>query len=268
MKFLTDFLKGTLIGIGAVAPSVSGGSFAVMLGVYNKLTDAISNIFKNFRRKVLMLLPLGLGICFGVLVFSNIMNYLFAHYNTQVRFLFIGLMVGTLPSVIKEANKKGFRKVYLIPCLITLCITILFMYLENSILDIIPQGEVGIIPLILYGIIIGFGTIVPGISSSLILMYIGVYEMLLEGIVKMDLMIIVPVGIGFALSILLFAHLINYLFRIIYGYTYYSVLGFVIGSIFIIYPVVNLSIEFIFGVIYCILGALLSYNLSRMKASH
>ncbi|NLJ96180.1 MAG: DUF368 domain-containing protein [Clostridiales bacterium] len=266
MKFLSDFIKGIIIGIGAVAPGVSGGSFAVMLGVYDKLTDAIANIFHNLINKIKTLFPLGIGICVGVLGFSRVMKYLFEHHESQVKFLFIGLMLGTLPYVFKEANKKGFKRTYILPCIIAFSITVLFMILENSIIDIIPESSPSLIALIIYGVIIGFGTIVPGVSSSFILMYIGAYEMLLDGIVSMDLMVIMPVGVGFGLSILLFANIINYLFKKAYGYTYYAILGFVMGSIISIAPPLDISMEFLFGFLICLVGCMVSYKLSRLGA--
>lgn len=266
MKFLSDFLKGIIIGIGAVAPGVSGGAFAVMLGVYDKLTDAIANIFHNMINKIIRLLPLGIGICVGILGFSRVMKYLFEHHESQVKFLFIGLMLGTLPYVFNEANKKGFKRTYILPCIIAFGITVLFMILENSVIDIIPEGSPSLIALIVYGVIIGFGTIVPGVSSSFILMYIGAYEMLLDGIVSMNLMIIMPVGVGFGLSILLFANIINFLFKKAYGFTYYAILGFVMGSIISIAPPLDISMEFLFGFLICLVGCIVSYRLSSLGA--
>ncbi len=263
MNFLWDFVKGVIIGIGAVAPGVSGGTFAVMLGVYNKLTNAIANIFHNFKRKVIMIFPLGLGIVFGVLAFSRIMKYLFEYHETVVKFLFIGLMIGTIPSVIRDANKKGFKTFYLIPCLITFCITIVFTILENNVINVIPESRPDLLALIVYGAIIGFGTIVPGVSSSFILMYLGAYETLLDGLVSMDYMIIIPVGLGFGLSILLFAKFINSLFKKAYGFTYYTVLGFVLGSIIAIIPSVEFSLDLILGIICCVLGCILTYSLGQ-----
>lgn len=265
MNFLSDFLKGMIIGIGAVAPGVSGGTFAVMLGVYDKLTDAIADVFHDFKKKVWVLFPLALGIGVGVLGFSKIMKYLFENHDAQVKYLFIGLMIGTLPAVFKEANKRGFKKVYLLPCIITFSITILFMILENSAINIIPENNPGIIAFIIYGVIIGFGTIVPGISSSFILMYIGAYEILLDGIVNFDLMVIIPVGIGFVISIILFAKLISLLFKRIYGYTYYTVLGFVIGSIITIFPGIEFNIEHLIGLVLCLIGFYMSFSLSNYK---
>lgn len=265
MNFLSDFFKGMIIGIGAVAPGVSGGTFAVMLGVYDKLTDAIADIFHDFKKKVWLFFPLALGMSVGILGFSNIMKYLFENHDAQVKYLFTGLMLGTLPAVFKEANKCGFKKIYLLPCTITFSITVLFMILENNVINIIPESNPGLITLIIYGVIIGFGTIVPGISSSFILMYIGAYEILLDGIVNLDLMVLIPVGMGFAFSILLFAKLISLLFKKIYGYTYYTVLGFVMGSIIIIFPGVELNLEYLIGLGLCFVGFYMSFALSNYK---
>lgn len=259
MIFLNDFLKGIIIGIGAVAPGVSGGTFAVILGVYSKLTSAIANIFTDFMGKIKALFSLGVGIAFGVLAFSRIMQYLFVYHETNVKFIFIGLMVGTIPLVIKDANKKGFKGSYLIPCIIALSITIIFTILENNVINIIPEASSGLIATIIYGLIIGFGTIVPGVSASFILMYIGAYEILLDALVSLDLMVIIPVGIGFVLSVLLFAKLINFLFERAYGFTYYTVLGFVFGSIFAIIPRDILGQEILLGIFYLVIGFLLSY---------
>lgn len=260
MKFLKDLLKGIIIGIGAVAPGVSGGTFAVILGVYDKLTDAIANIFQDFYSIVISLLPLVLGIVIGVLGFSNILNYLFSSYGFQVKFLFIGLMLGSIDSVINEANRKGYKPIYLFPCIIALCITVLFMILENKVINIIPEANSDLINLIIYGGIIGFGTIVPGISSSFILMLIGAYEIIIKGIAEANLLIIIPVGIGFSISIILFAKMINILFKRFYGYTYYTVLGFVLGSIIIMIPRLEFSFEYAIGLVLCTLGYLLSHS--------
>jgi putative membrane protein len=263
MNFLSDFIKGIVIGIGAVAPGVSGGTFAVILGIYKKLTDAIANIFKDFRKKIIMLFPLGLGAVVGVLIFSKVMKYLFENYNAEVKYLFIGLMIGTLPAVFKEANKKGFKKIYILPCIITLGITVLFMILENGVINIIGEGKTGLMELLIYGAITGFGTIIPGISSSFMLMYIGAYEVMLDAIVNFDLMLLIPIGVGFALSILMFAKLISLLFKRFYGYTYYAVLGFVIGSIITIFPGIEFNLEYIIGLLLCVIGFYLSFGLTK-----
>jgi len=205
MEFVLNFLKGLAIGIGAIAPGVSGGALAVIFGVYEKLNEAVATIFHGFRRKVIYLLPFALGGGLGVLAFSNIMKYLFAYHDVEMKYLFIGFMLGTLPSLIKEANTRGFKKRYILPVIITFSITVIFSMLENNAVNMGPGATPTIVDLIIYGALIGFGTIVPGISASFILMYLGAYEILLEAIASVNLFMLIPAGLGFVLSNLIFA---------------------------------------------------------------
>lgn len=269
MKVLKDFLKGIIIGMGGVAPGVSGGSFAVMLGVYGRITNAIANVFHDFKNKVIDLFPIGMGMVVGLLGFSRIIQYLFEYHEVQVKFLFIGLMLGTIPIVIKEANREGFKKNYLIPFILIFGITTLFTILENNnLINAIPETNLGILGLIFNGIIIGFGTIVPGVSSSFILMYLGTYGFILDALVNIRLLILFPIGVGFVLSVFLFSKIISYLFRKAYGVTCYSILGFVFSSIFAIVPRNQYGIDLLFGVLYLLIGVFLSYGLGKIGKGH
>ena len=267
MSFLSGFLKGLLIGIGGVAPGVSGGALAVLFGLYERMTDAIGNIFKDFRENIVFFFPVALGGCVGVLGFSRIMQYLFRHYDVQVKYLFIGLMIGTLPTVFKQANKKGFKKKYILSCITAFGITIFAMVLERVGINIIPDASPGILQLAFYGAIIGIGTIVPGISASIVLMYIGAYQTVLDGLANIDLAILIPVGTGLAISIILFAKLISLLFKKAYGYTYYAVLGFVIGSIIAIFPGIAFDFKYIISILLFVIGFYLSFSLSKYSKS-
>lgn len=268
MNFLSDFFKGLFIGIGAIAPGVSGGTLAVIFGIYEKITEAVANIFSNFKGKVVFFFPLALGSGVGIMAFGKMMNYLFANYNTEVRYLFIGLMVGTFPALFKKANKNGFQKSYYYSFVIALGLTLLFTALGNNAVDPKPTTKPETLNLIIYGVIIGFGTIVPGISASIILMYIGAYQPLLEALANIDIAMLIPTGIGFILSIIVFAKFINLLFKRYYGYTYYAVLGFVIGSIVPIFPGIALELEYLLPIILFVVGLSLSYYLSKFEKNN
>jgi len=267
MNFIFNFIKGIFIGIGAIAPGVSGGSLAVIFGLYERITDFIANVFKDFKNNVIFFLPIGLGACVGVLGFSRVLEYLFANYNAEVKYLFIGLIVGTLPMVFKQANQKGFKSMYLLILVLSLIFTILITILDNntSIIDINRGGNQNLLAFVVYGAILGFGTIVPGISASFILMYLGAYEIILRGIADINLRILIPTGIGFVLSIVLFAKLINWLFKKAYGYTYYTVLGFVVGSIIPVFPGFAFSLKYLICVVLMIIGFYISFSLSKIQ---
>jgi len=264
MKLVSSFMKGLAIGIGAIIPGASGGSLAVIFGIYEQITNALANIFKDFKKNLLFFLPIGFGGVVGILTFSRIMNYLFENHDIEVRYIFIGLMIGTFPSIFKQANKSGFRKKYIFNFIVALVITLVFTYIENQRTNIISSNVPGLVQLITYGGIIGFGTIIPGISASFILIYIGAYTMILEAISNVNLTILIPVGIGFILSIFSFAKLINLLFKKAYGYTYYTVLGFVVGSVFHIFPGLEISFRYLIGVLCSIIGFYLSFALSKL----
>lgn len=265
---ISDFLKGLIIGIGAIAPGISGGSIAVTLGVYEKITDAIANLFyilKNFKKKAWDYLPLVLGGIAGVLGFSRVISFLFDHYELEVKYLFIGLMAGTFPSLQKQADSHGFRYKYLIPFVLAMGATVFISILDDPGAGAVTSSRPGILLLILYGAIVGFGTIIPGISASFILMYLGAYQVLMKGLANLDMLILLPVGVGFILSILGFAKLINLLFKKAYGYTYYAIFGFTIGSVISIFPGIGFSWNYLLCVLLLVLGFAFSYWLNKIE---
>ncbi|MGD9567712.1 MAG: DUF368 domain-containing protein [Sedimentibacter sp.] len=263
MNFLSGFLKGMAIGAGAIAPGVSGGALAVIFGLYDKITNFIAHMNVNFKENLLFFIPIGIGAVAGVLGFSRIIEFLFQNYETEVKYAFVGLMLGTLPSVIKEANKKGYKQKYILPFIISLVLTLTVTYLEKNAVNIIKEVGTDSIHVIIYGIIIGFGTIIPGISASIILMYLGVYEIVISAISNLQLSIIFYLGIGFVLSIIIFAKLISMFFEKAYGLTYYIILGLVVGSIFSIFPGFELSFYYLMNFLILILCCLFSYSLSK-----
>lgn len=263
MNFFHNMLKGLVMGIGAIAPGVSGGVIAVIFGLYEKLNEVIAHFFKDIKHNILFLLPIVLGAGVGVFSFSGIINYLFKNHNVEVRFLFIGLMVGTFPMLVNQANKQGFKIRYVSTFILALASTILFSIIENGSINMTHSGEPTLLHLIIYGSILGFGTIIPGISASFVLMYIGAYEVVLEAVSTIDLGLLIPIGVGSVLSIALFAKLIVFLFDKSYGYTYYAVLGFVVGSIIPVFPGLQVRSEYLIGFSLCVIGFYVSLSLSK-----
>ena len=265
VRLVSDFLKGLVIGIGAIAPGVSGGTLAILLGVYEEITEALAHIFTDFKKKVFKYAPMALGIVLGVLVFSRVIHYLFENFEIPVKYLFIGLMVGTFPSLKKQADKQGFRYRYLIIFILSFVVTLLLSKMEGSAVRAVSHARPGLLHTALYGAIVGLGTLLPGISTSFILMYLGVYPVLLEGLSGLDLSVLIPAGIGAVLSILVFAKIINLLFQKAYGYTYYAIFGFTIGSVFSIFPGIGWNWRYLLCVLLLVIGCAFSYRLSSYE---
>lgn len=264
MNFMSGFLKGLALGAAAVAPGVSGGALAVIFGLYDKITYFIAHFTKNFKENLLYFMPLGIGGAAGVLVFSRIIEYLFHYHEVEVKYAFIGLMLGTMPLVVGQANKKGYKQKYLIPFFITLSITLIGAYFENKAVNIIMDAGTASFNLIIYGMIIGFGTIIPGVSASIMLMYIGAYEIVISAISNIQIVMLFYLGIGFVLSVLLFARIISMLFEKAYGIVYYAILGLVLGSVISIFPGFSINLDYLLNLIILLACCMLSYSLTKL----
>lgn len=260
-------VTGFFVGIGAIAPGISGGAIAVVFGLYDRITDAIAHFYRDFKQKMKFLIPLCGGAAVGVLLFSQVIAYLFSHYNAPVRILFIGLILGTLPSLFQTAVKKGFRPWYLIPFALAAVGTVLLSRLDQF-ASLGTAVELSFPVLLVCGAVLGFGTIVPGVSSSFILMAAGFYEPVMEAITSLDPMKLLPLALGFGLFVLLFAKLVSFLYRVAYGFISFTVAGLLVGSIVPVVPV-PFPINWMTAgaVLLAIAGGWLSYILLKKKSN-
>ncbi len=264
--WMKTLLTGFLIGLGAIAPGISGGAIAVIFGLYHRITDSIAHFYQDFPQKMKFLLPLCLGGGAGVLLFSHVVAYLFAHYNAPVRILFIGLMAGTLPSIFRTAAKEGFHRRYLLAFALAAAATA-FVSRLDSVSYIGGRVALTFPVLLACGAVIGFGTIVPGVSSSFLLMAAGLYEPLMNVLTTMELAKLLPLGLGFGLFILLFSRLISFLYRKAYGWVSFTIAGLLVGSIVPVIPT-GLSLDWLTAgaCLLALSGGWLSWYLLRKKA--
>lgn len=133
MNFLLNFLKGIAIGSGAILPGISSGVFCVIFGIYEKLLDSILHFFHNTKNNFNFLFPIILGVAFGIILFGNVLNYCFYQFPVQTRSIFIGLILGSIPTLIKEVNRKEkFKSTNLIFLFIALFLGISCIFLEKT----------------------------------------------------------------------------------------------------------------------------------------
>ena len=173
MSFFINYMKGILIGSGAILPGLSSGVFCVIFGIYEKLINSILNLFHDFKKNMFFLLPIGLGGITGILLVGKLLNFLFNEYPMPTKFCFIGLILGSIPILFKQANhKNGFRLHYLIFLFIAFFIGVLSIKLETILPEFISLdlGENNFLYFVLSGFLMSIGIVVPGVSSSVILM--------------------------------------------------------------------------------------------------
>ena len=233
--WIIRLLKGTLVGIGAILPGLSGGVLAVIFGLYEPLLKFLADLKKDFVKDVLFFIPVIIGVAFGIFLFAIVVEKAFGRYAAIFVCLFIGFVIGTFPSLYKTAGKKGrSTKDMVILIISALAIFTLMLVCEQQLVNVTPDIPVWFGS----GALIGLGLIVPGMSPSNFLIYFGLYDKMAAGINNFDMAVVIPLTAGVIVCVLLFAKLASFLFRKYYSGMYHFILGMVVGSSLAIFPVI------------------------------
>jgi len=269
-SFLLDWfirlIKGILIGIGAILPGMSGGVLAVVFGIYEPMVRFLANVFHKFWQNVFFFLPIGIGGVIGVVGFSAVVEFAFDKYPAQFIWLFVGFIAGTFPSLFKTAGKQGRKSWHWLVLVIFAAATLAFMRWGET----ITAGNIttNLLTWLLSGFIFGLGLVVPGMSPSNFLIYLGLYQPMASGIRQLDFGVILPLILGVVLCVLVFAKLINWLFKKAYSFMYHFILGVVVGSTIAIIPGGVSGWTILVCAVLFVLGAISSYALSKVDEKH
>lgn len=261
-EIITKIIKGIIIGIAAL--TAGAGTFAIVLGIYDRCMEIIANPFKNFKENLKYIWPILLGIAFGAACCANLVIYLLDNYNAFTRCAFLGIIIGGIPTLFKVANRKGFKKSYLISTAVALVLTILCTMNANNIKAGAKVEYLGTIELIIYGAIYSWGAVMPGMTTIHILIYMGVLDTILQGFTSLNFAIIIPFGIGYIALALATAGMITYLFKRFYGVTYYAIIGFSITSLVMFIPQFANITEILIGIVIVVVATLAMYGITRL----
>lgn len=266
MKYIIDLLKGMVIGVSNIIPGVSGGTMAVVMGIYDKIIHSVNNFFKDMKRNILFLGILAIGAAIGILLFTNVIDYLIKNYNEQTNFFFIGLIIGTVPLLYKRATKTRIKGGNLTGLILGFAIVAALGILEKVnpeaafLSAIFKPNAIGFF---VAGFIAAATMILPGISGSFVLLLIGLYEPIIESVKSFHLINIGLVGTGVLVGFLLMTKLIERIFNKYPQTAYCIILGLVIGSVFVIYPGFTFGIMGIVSILTLILGFLVAYFIGK-----
>ena len=276
MQYLINALKGAVVGIANIIPGVSGGTMAVITGIYEKLIDIIGNILSHLKswtklkEDLKFIIPIAIGAVIGIVGFSKLLKWLLESFEMPTLYCFLGLIIGSLPLIFKNANEKGFKKIYIVPFVITTAFMIALNFISMKVgeSDAIMQfgkNPIDILKLLGYGFVAAGTMIIPGISGSMVLMIMGVYTTILTAVSELNILILIPFAIGVGMGIIVVSKIIDMLLEKFYGYTYYAILGFIIGSIIFIFPGFALSLTGLASVITFVIGFVASFMLSKIS---
>ena len=266
---MKNFLKGIVVGMGGITPGLSGSVLLVIFGLYQKTINAIGTIFKDFINNLKFLIPIALGMGTGILMFSKIVDFLLANYEMPTRFLFFGLVIGTLPLFYREVKKEGFSKKYYIHVAVAALIgTLLFTVNSNA----FPQvTDPNLLQSVFLGIAVAGSSIVPGVDSAVILSTLGLYELYVSSVASLNFAVLIPAGVGLGIGVLGISFVMNWLIKKYYTATFSIIFGLFIA---IIPNVLNESCVFalnstmVVSVFLALLGFAISYYLGDIQGNN
>lgn len=263
------FFKGIIVGIGGIAPGLSGSVLLVIFGLYQKAINAVSEFFKDFKKNFCFLFPLVAGFGVGVLIFSKIVDFFLENYEMQTRFAFLGLVLGTVPLFFKEVKKEGFSKKYYI-YIVAAALTGIALFAFNG--DMFPPVEnPTLIQSVFLGVAVAGSSIVPGIDSAVILSSLGLYELYVSSMADLNMKILLPAGVGLIVGALVISLVINSLIKRFYTATFSIIFGLFISIIPRVLNsscVIAMDVKSLVSLIVFVLGFSLSFYLSDINKNN
>ena len=223
------FFKGIVVGLGGVAPGLSGSVLLIIFGLYQKTLDALGSLLKDFRKNLGFLLPLVAGMFLGVLLFSKAIDFFLNNYEMPTRFCFLGLILGTLPMVWQEVKKEGFSwKFYPVIALAALAGTWFFTVNPNA----FPQvTDPTLLQKLLLGVAVAATAIIPGVDPAVFLSTLGLYEMYVSALANLELSILVPMVGGLAVGAVAISFTMSLLFKRFYTASFSVIFGIFLSMI-------------------------------------
>ncbi len=223
------FLKGIIVGIGGVAPGLSGSVLLIIFGLYKKTLDALGSLLKNLKKNICFLLPLVAGMFTGVLLFSRVIDFFLNNHEMPTRFCFLGLIIGTLPMVWKEVKKEGFSRKYIILILLFTGLGLLFFTVNPQ---AFPQvTDPTLFQSVLLGVAVAATAIIPGVDPAVLLSTLGFYEMYVGALADFKISILLPMIVGLAVGAIVISYGMSLLFKRFYTATYSVIFGIFLSMI-------------------------------------
>lgn len=265
-EIIMRLIHGSIIGLGAVLPGISGGVLCVVFGVYKPIMELLSHPFKAIKKYAKLLIPIVIGIGIGFLAISKLLGFLLNKYPDPSVCLFVGLIAGMLPSLFREAGEKGRSKGSFISLGICFVVVLALLLGLNAI-------HVTIVPnfgwYLFCGFCIALSVIAPGMSFSTLLMPLGLYTPLVEGIGNLDFSVLIPAGIGALITVILLAKAIDTLMNRHYSIVFHGIIGIVIAATIVIIPFKSFTVgikEAVINIVCTAAGIIIALVLDKFNS--
>lgn len=275
-----NILKGFAMGTSDLVPGVSGGTIALLLGIYNQFIASISDIFsRRFWPSFTFLIPIIIGMLLAMGSLSNLFNYLLSQHHIPTMFFFGGLIIGIVPYLLKISNyKTSFTTKHYMMVIAGIAILIVITLMNNGDKhagETLTLSTGLIIKYFIAGMCASSAMLLPGISGSFMLLVFGVYGtvmLAISEVVKLNfagLPILLAVGFGVLAGFIISSKIIQYFLTHHKLMTFALIIGFVVGSLFAVFPGLptNIVMWFVSLVVF-IIGFIVSLTLDRITAEN
>ncbi|HGX0875498.1 TPA: DUF368 domain-containing protein [Staphylococcus aureus] len=275
-----NILKGFAMGTSDLVPGVSGGTIALLLGIYNQFIASISGIFsRRFWPSFTFLIPIMIGMLLAMGSLSNLFNYLLSQHHIPTMFFFGGLIIGIVPYLLKISNyKTSFTTKHYMMVIAGIAILIVITLMNNGDKhagETLTLSTSLIIKYFIAGMCASSAMLLPGISGSFMLLVFGVYGtvmLAISEVVKLNfagLPILLAVGFGVLAGFIISSKIIQYFLTHHKLMTFALIIGFVVGSLFAVFPGLptNIVMWFVSLVVF-IIGFIVSLTLGRITAEN
>lgn len=228
---LEIILKGFIIGSSMSVPGVSGGTMAILLGIYDRLIGSISNFLKDIKGNIIFLLKVCIGAGLGIGSLAFVIKWLLESFPVPVSFFFLGAVIGGIPALYKKTKATSIKLSSVLYFILGLVIVISIGFIPVNNIEISSgTGVLHYIMLLVTGIIIALALVLPGISTSHMLLVLGMYDSMLIAITELDIVYIGILGIATLIGIFLITKPIEWTMNKFPHQTYCMIIGFVLGS--------------------------------------
>ena len=264
-SIIIDLVAGVAVGAGAILPGFSGGVLCVVLGMYPLIMELFSHPIRAIKKHWKVYIFIGIGWAIGFFAISNLIKFMFSRYEIFTVWTFIGMIFGNIPSLYKEAGKNGRNK----SSFVSMIVAFILMFAILLTVALLPSANItpNVWWYLFSGFMWGLSIIIPGLTSSSIMMSLGIYEAFNAGLAGFKLEVVIPWVIGMILTAAALARIVEYIFKKHYSQAFHAVIGIVVSSTLMIFPIFEkYSFSDVLISAGCvIIGFIVAFKLSHFK---
>lgn len=265
IDWIIRLVKGAFVGTGFILPGVSGGALAAIFGLYEKIITFIAHITKDFKENFFFFLPVGIGMLVSIILLAHPLSYFLENHLAPTMWFFVGAIAGIIPSLWKQAGREGRSSRHYVIAVFAFILAFLFLKFGVQALGGDVPQNFG--TWVMAGALIALGVLLPGLSPSNLLLYMGMYAAMVDAFKSLDMVILIPLVLGLLACLLIFSKLVDKLFEKTYAGLYHVIMGVVLASTVLIIPLDfnYLSLGGLLCLGTCLAGTALGWWMSRLE---